>query len=279
MAYLAIDLGALKRAPGVAGSLGVSVQQAVGGLALMWSWAWEEKTEHCTDGQVRGFLACEAAQALIDFGFLEREEDGRLRIKGAQRYLRISEANAEAGKKRAATANRDSLGRLVSSSAPPARASPATSAPPALSQPLHRTPNTEHRTEESTSTTLSAKADHPAFDFVETWNRLAHPLLPRCAKLTAKRQTALKARLKDYGQLQFEEAIARVGASAFCRGGGSTGWVASPDWILQPDVVTKILEGKYDDREKPVDATKGVVRAENQVYPPAGRVRLVLGNG
>jgi len=43
------------------------------------------------------------------------------------------------------------------------------------------------------------------------------------------------------------EALQRVAKSPFCRGQSERGWRADIDWMLRPDTLTKITEGKYDD--------------------------------
>ena len=43
-------------------------------------------------------------------------------------------------------------------------------------------------------------------------------------------------------------ALDRVRSSSFCRGQNDRGWRADLDWFLRPDTVTKLLEGKYEDR-------------------------------
>ena len=47
--------------------------------------------------------------------------------------------------------------------------------------------------------------------------------------------------------------VQRIAASKFCRGEGTTGWRATFDWLLKPDTHARVLEGKYDDREKPAN--------------------------
>lgn len=69
--------------------------------------------------------------------------------------------------------------------------------------------------------------------------------------LTPKRKAKIQVRLKDSKwRASWREAIDRVAASDFCRGAGDRGWVANLEWFLGPDIVTKIMEGEYDNREK-----------------------------
>lgn len=66
-------------------------------------------------------------------------------------------------------------------------------------------------------------------------------------KLTDKRRAALKARLKEYGLESWRAALDRMEHSDFLTGKSGT-WKADFDFLLRPDSVAKILEGKYDNR-------------------------------
>src|SRR5688572_21909768 len=98
MPYLAFDLDAKKRAARAAAGLGVHPGQVAWGLLEMWEHAWEAKSETIDaltlaccfgpDPRVPGVLAA--------MGFVEPEGE-RFRVKGADRYLRISEARRRGG--------------------------------------------------------------------------------------------------------------------------------------------------------------------------------------
>lgn len=83
-------------------------------------------------------------------------------------------------------------------------------------------------------------------DLQSLWNAEAHPTLPRWQGMSDKRKRAAAARLRERPLQVWSEVIRRLSASPFCRGEEGGGWRASPDWILQPDVADKVLEGKYD---------------------------------
>lgn len=113
-------------------------------------------------------------------------------------------------------------------------------------------------TDEKETPSESAAADpdpEPAIQPAELqalWNKSAHPDLPRWRDLTKKRQALARARLRERsidGPGGWREVVARISASSFCRGANNRAWRASPDWLLQPDTATKVLEGKYDDRK------------------------------
>lgn len=81
------------------------------------------------------------------------------------------------------------------------------------------------------------------------WNEKAKTCSIRpMQKLTGKRITALKERLKDYSVEDMKKAIDRIVVSDFCNGKGERGWKADIDFLLRPDTITKTLEGKYDNQ-------------------------------
>lgn len=83
--------------------------------------------------------------------------------------------------------------------------------------------------------------------FQETWNQIEG--LPKIRKLTSDRKTSLRARLKEKDWREnWQEGVRKIAQSSFCRGKNNHGWVASVDWFLRPDTLTKVLEGKYDDK-------------------------------
>jgi len=101
----------------------------------------------------------------------------------------------------------------------------------------------------------SAGADElePAF---EAYNLVAEELdWPKAQALTPKRRAALKARLSEVGGLSgWRAAMAKARASPFLRGESGRDkahekWVPDLDFFLQQSAFTKLMEGKYDDRE------------------------------
>lgn len=87
------------------------------------------------------------------------------------------------------------------------------------------------------------------------WNEGVTAPLPQCRELTEKRRTKSIARLAEATLDIWRSVIARIEASRFCRGENDRGWMASFDWLLQPDVRVKVLEGTYDNR--PTKGHKG----------------------
>ncbi len=82
-------------------------------------------------------------------------------------------------------------------------------------------------------------------------------------RLTDARRTQLRARWRDeHWRDNWMVALARAGPSAFCRGANDRGWVIDLEFFLRPDTVTKILEGKYDNRRSGTVATHSEAKRE-----------------
>lgn len=75
------------------------------------------------------------------------------------------------------------------------------------------------------------------------------PSLPKVMKLTESRIRAINARLREFTEEDIETAFVKAENSPFLRGEKSD-FKADFDWIMKPDNLPKILEGKYDDREQ-----------------------------
>lgn len=83
---------------------------------------------------------------------------------------------------------------------------------------------------------------------ISFWN--SHPKLPKVKAVTNSRLRSLKARKREpFFSANFRTAVAKILKSDFCLGMNQQRWRADFDWILQPDSVAKIIEGKYDNRE------------------------------
>jgi len=97
---------------------------------------------------------------------------------------------------------------------------------------------------EKESAAAESLANHEA-EFIELWNKTPGVCRIRGQKLTSKRRSQFHARLRDpdwYPGLR--EALAKFPLK--CTLGDDDPWKPDGDFILQPDSVTKILEGRYD---------------------------------
>ena len=84
-------------------------------------------------------------------------------------------------------------------------------------------------------------------------NPSAHDSIPQIIALTPWRVEKLKARLKEHAFIKhWKEAIGKATASAFCRGKNDRGWKIDFSWFIENgNNYIKVLEGKYDDKQKP----------------------------
>jgi len=88
--------------------------------------------------------------------------------------------------------------------------------------------------------------------YVEKWNSL-YPLFSKITKLTPKRQSLIKARLKDgYTQDEILDVFERASRSDFLVGKNGNGWKADFDWVLKAERFVEIVEGKWDNRTSTV---------------------------
>lgn len=79
------------------------------------------------------------------------------------------------------------------------------------------------------------------------WNAMAEfHGLPIAEKLTDKRRTHLRARVDDYTEAVVLDAIAAVPSKPWLMGVNDRRWKADIDWLLRPDSITRLREGKYD---------------------------------
>lgn len=72
---------------------------------------------------------------------------------------------------------------------------------------------------------------------------------PKVLKIDGQRRKAVAARWKTYKDLEtFETLFKKTEASSFLKGQNDRSWTADFDWITKPTNMTKVLEGKYDDK-------------------------------
>lgn len=121
MPYIAYDLDAIAKAQHAARAARVGEDVIHGGNLRMWEFCWRSGVDHLSALQVRGFYATDSdvMPGLVAFGFLEPDGDA-FRVKGAERYLRVSEARSRGG--------HAAKGNLV----PGARQKKTVSAPPEI---------------------------------------------------------------------------------------------------------------------------------------------------
>ena len=78
--------------------------------------------------------------------------------------------------------------------------------------------------------------------FMDAWQQTD---FPQVRKLTDKRRKALLQRIADYGIDDCIKAVEIASKTPFCLGKNNREWKADFDFIIKPDSIAKILEGKY----------------------------------
>jgi hypothetical protein len=84
---------------------------------------------------------------------------------------------------------------------------------------------------------------------VAAYSTLARKIgLPEIKLVSKTRKRKLQAILAQHGFDAWNEALRKVEASDFCRGGSARGWIANFDFLVQPSSFVKLLEGQFDNR-------------------------------
>ena len=74
--------------------------------------------------------------------------------------------------------------------------------------------------------------------------------LPTVQKLTKSRKSAINARITDYNLSTLGDVFQKVATSNFLNGENDRNWTADFDWIMNPNNFIKILEGKYNSKQR-----------------------------
>lgn len=85
---------------------------------------------------------------------------------------------------------------------------------------------------------------------ISEWNKLGLTQIRRIDP-DSNRGKMLRRRVKDYGVEDVVLAIRRISVSDFLLGRNGSGWAATFDWFIKPNNFCKVLEGNYDNRDKP----------------------------
>lgn len=145
MPFIQLELDAMEKVPDAARVAGIAEHQFGWGLNLSWRHCWREKTDLITDDHLLAFFGGEPARVkrgLAAFRFGESLENGTTRIRGVERYLRVTEAR----RKGAEAANRALAERRLSDAG--ATLPPRSSDAPERSISEQRTANNEQRKED-----------------------------------------------------------------------------------------------------------------------------------
>jgi hypothetical protein len=107
---------------------------------------------------------------------------------------------------------------------------------------------------------MGATAPAPLPPEAQIWNSKVKGKFAEVASFNPTRMRHLKARRTDsYWVENFEAAVDRLCASNFAAGSNDRGWKADFDFVLQPESITRTMEGRYDDRKPKIQPKRGVI--------------------
>lgn len=211
------------------------------------------------------------AAALRQVGWLEGR-DGRLSIPNFDRH------NGQTAKKRALTKKR------VLKTRSDCNAPSVTKALPEREKEIEK--RVLRRGDEEPASADLADASAPRCPYTEIAAAFDATFGTRSI-LTDKRRKHLATRWKDpWWREHWQLALERAGPSAFLRAANDRGWMIDLEFFAKPDTVAKILEGKYDDRQKTTTGPGNSAAAKEQRTASAfddlrrarAEVRLSAGN-
>lgn len=111
------------------------------------------------------------------------------------------------------------------------------------------TTSKEVKKKEDKNNNISTNVDALLRDAVDVYHRVTE--FSRIRKLTPQRKQKLRKRLREDCEndlRQWEGVCARAAASPFLNGNNDRAWTADIDWFLRPESITRLMEGKYDER-------------------------------
>ena len=125
--------------------------------------------------------------------------------------------------------------------------------PPSKMQPNNKEENKLENKEESNGYLLR---------LVDAYHDLC-PKMSKLRKLSDKRASSLRARLKEYSEEEVKTVFELAGKSAFLNGSNNRGWKADFDWLLNPNNFLKVIEGRYQVSDQ-ITPTIGSIRQETR---------------
>lgn len=268
--YIAVDFDVLEKVSPAGAACGLTGEQVFMGLGKLWLYCWREKTEHVTTTHILGFFyGVNACEALLTFGFIAATPEG-WRVRGADRWLFIQRARSENGKANVGNLKRGTKPGPGKPPAPPSDSPAPPRDPPGTppgSAPALTASSVKRPTSNDVKEDLPSEPEsHP---IQAIWNAKRKPPLPEWTATKGKRLTHADARLLERPDPEFwRDVMTRIDRSDFLSG-RKTDFKATPDWIINPSNLTKVLEGNYDGNGPP---GKGPIDAATQSHGQTGWV-------
>ena len=93
---------------------------------------------------------------------------------------------------------------------------------------------------------VEAPNNVPFQEIIEIYNSLCDARLRNIMSIKGSRKKKVASMFKELGIDGIKSLFERAVLSDFLCGGGERGWQADFDWLIMPDNIQKVLEGKYD---------------------------------
>ncbi len=124
----------------------------------------------------------------------------------------------------------------------------------------------EREIEKDTDTEkFNGKKNLPLSTIVDAYHSICVSF-PKVRTLTENRKKALNARLRTgYTLEDFKKLFEMTENSNFLKGKNNKNWSADFDWLIKDANMAKVLEGKYENKERSVDSDS------DQGYVPSGK--------
>jgi len=224
-------------------------EPAIGSVIFAWSAAQRYWNDSDNGIPREAWLKLDLRQEIIDVGLAEERGDF-IYVRGSRKYFEWLRKRVDSGRKgglaRAATADGvNALGRLKLQGN---KSSTAKQIQPSSSSSSYVYKKEE---EEGKGCMPHASVLPP---LAELWNQKSGTL-PKVRACGATRARKANARWREKPDAKYwESVITRLADSPFCSGKNDRGWLASFDFLIEPETQHKALEGKYDAKEsKPTD--------------------------
>jgi hypothetical protein len=108
---------------------------------------------------------------------------------------------------------------------------------------------------------LNAKTNTPFLEIQEMYNSTCVFLL-KVKMIDGNRKKSVREIYKSHGLDGIKDAFTKVAKSDYLNGENARNWKADFDWIMNASNIVKIIEGKYDNTNRPRDGDKNNIQLD-----------------
>jgi len=219
-----------------------SRDEAMGCLIFFWIIAQEYWKKNKSLIPKHKFKELGRSDLLLKFGFAEEKVHG-IYAKGSDRHFDWI-INKQIAGKRGGISKANNIKKLGSSTA---KQNPSTAKQNVPNSNSNYNNNNNKKYIETTNV-VSHPISMGSGQILSIWNT-HKKTLPEVRKVNASRQKKMDARWKEFPDHDFWTLVVKkIAESDFCNGKNKNAWIATFDWLLQPDTAIRVEEGKYDNR-------------------------------